>query len=107
MLLTIVTIGIYPLFWYYSVHEEMKRHTGTGIGGPLGLLISFFAGVVTPFITSSEVGQLYSRRGLAAPVSGATGLWNFPGALILVGPFVWFIKTNGALNSYWRSVPGG
>jgi hypothetical protein len=24
--------------------------------------------------------------------------------LILVGPFVWFIQTNNALNDYWRSV---
>ena len=22
---------------------------------------------------------------------------------ILVGPFIWFIKTNDALNDYWRS----
>jgi hypothetical protein len=26
------------------------------------------------------------------------------GWLILVGPLVWLIKTNGALNAYWRSV---
>jgi hypothetical protein len=32
-----------------------------------------------------------------------TGLWYFPGVLILVGPIVWFVKTNGALNDYWRS----
>ena len=37
------------------------------------------------------------------PVSGLTGLWYFPGCLLLVGTFVWFIETNGALNSYWRS----
>jgi hypothetical protein len=24
--------------------------------------------------------------------------------LILVGPLVWFIQTNSALNDYWRSV---
>jgi hypothetical protein len=32
-------------------------------------------------------------------VSGVTGLWLF---LPLVGGLVWFIKTNGALNAYWR-----
>jgi hypothetical protein len=37
------------------------------------------------------------------PVSGATGLWYFPGMFILVGPLVWFVKTNGALNAYWRA----
>ena len=31
--LTIVTLGIYPLYWYYKTHDEMKRHTGQGLGG--------------------------------------------------------------------------
>jgi hypothetical protein len=41
---------------------------------------------------------------MRAPVSGVTGLWYFPGIFLLVGPLIWFIKTNGALNAYWRSV---
>ena len=49
-------------------------------------------------------GNLYERRGQAKPVSAMTGLWVFPGIFIIVGPFVWFVKTNGALNDYWRSV---
>jgi hypothetical protein len=56
-----------------------------------------------PYFTSSEVGQLSTARGREAPVSGVTGLWFIPGFLLLVGPLVWFIKTNGALNAYWRS----
>ena len=104
ILLTIVTLGIYSLYWYYSVHDEMKRHSGQGLGGGLAFVIAFFVGIVSPFITSSEVGNLYRSRGLAAPVSGATGLWSFPGVFILVGPLVWFIKTNGAINRYWRTV---
>ncbi|CCH78970.1 conserved membrane hypothetical protein [Nostocoides japonicum T1-X7] len=104
ILLTLVTFGIYPLYWYFSVHDEMKRHSGQGIGGGLALLITFLGGVVTPFLTSSEIGNLYRSRGLPAPVSGATGLWYFPGAFIVVGPLVWFVKTNGAINNYWRTV---
>jgi hypothetical protein len=104
ILLCVVTFGIYSLVWYYQVHEEMKRHTGHGLGGGLALLLGFFVGIVMPFITASEVGALYTARGLRRPVSGATGLWSFPGAFIIVGPLVWFIKTNGALNSYWRSL---
>jgi hypothetical protein len=46
---------------------------------------------------------MYERAGHKKPVSGATGLWYFPGMFILVGPFIWFIKTNGALNAYWRT----
>ena len=82
----------------------MKRHTGNGLGGGLALVISIFLGFVSPFLTSSEVGGMYERIGRAKPVSGATGLWYLPGFLIVVGPIVWFVKTNGALNAYWRSL---
>ena len=104
ILLTIVTLGIYSLVYYYSVHEEMKRHSGEGLGGVLGLVLAFFIGIVSPFLLSKEVGDLYERQGRVAPVSAVTGLWVFPGILILVGPLVWLIKTNGALNAYWRAL---
>lgn len=102
--LTIVTLGFYSLYWYYQTHEEMKRHTNTGLGGGVALLLAFFVGIVMPFISSSEVGGLYERRGMRAPVSAVTGLW----ALLLgwffgIGLIIWFVKTNGALNEYWRS----
>jgi len=104
ILLYIVTFGIYGIVWYYSTHEEMKRHSGQGLGGVVALLLALFVGIVSPYLSSSEVGGLYTRAGRPAPVTGMTGLWYFPGIFILVGPIVWFVKTNGALNDYWRSV---
>ncbi|MFT4084535.1 MAG: DUF4234 domain-containing protein [Nocardioides sp.] len=103
ILLFIVTLGIYGLYWYYATSEEMKRHSGVGIGGPISLLIAFFIGIVSPFITSNEVGGLYERAGMQPRVSALTALWYFPGMFILVGPIIWFVKTNGALNDYWIS----
>lgn len=103
--LTVITFGIYSIVWFYKVHSEMKNHTGgAGLGGGLAAVLAFFLGFVMPFVTSSEVGNLYHRAGMAAPVSGVTGLWYFPGAFIVIGPLVWFVKTNAAINSYWRSV---
>ncbi len=104
ILLTVVTLGIYSWVWFFQTHSEMKRHSGQGIDGGLALVLAIFVGFVMPFITASEVGNLFERRGQRKPVSGATGLWYLPGSFILVGPLVWFVKTNGALNSYWRSV---
>ena len=104
ILLTIVTLGIYSLYWYYKVHDEMKRHSGNGLGGGVAFILAFFVGIVMPYLTSGEVGALYERRGQEKPVGAGTGLWYFPGIFILVGPIVWFVKTNGALNDYWRSV---
>jgi hypothetical protein len=103
ILLAVVTLGIYTWFWWYKVHEEMKQHTGRGLGGLVALLLAIFIGVVTPFFTSDEVGKLYERTGRPTPVSAHTGLWYFPGNFLVVLPIVWFVKTNGALNDYWRS----
>ena len=104
ILLFFVTLGIWGFVWYYQVHEEMKRHSGEGLGGVLALLIAILFGLVMPFLTSNEVGLLYERRGQERPVSALTGLWFFPGIFILVGPFVWFVQTNNALNAYWESL---
>lgn len=104
ILLIIVTLGIYSLFYYYKTHEEMKQHSGEGLGGVVALILALFVGFVLPYTMSNEVGNLYQRAGREAPVSAATGLWYFPGMLILVGPIIWFVKTNGALNRYWESL---
>jgi uncharacterized protein DUF4234 len=100
ILLSIVTLGIYSLVWYYKTHSELKAHSGEGLGGPVALILALFVGFVMPFFTSSEVGGLYTRRGQVPPVTGKTGLWIL---LPLAGSIVWFVKTNGALNDYWRS----
>jgi hypothetical protein len=82
----------------------MKRHSGEGLGGVLALVIAILFGLVSPFLLSNEVGNLYGRRGQQKPVTALTALWFFPGMLILVGPFIWFIQTNRALNEYWQSL---
>lgn len=81
ILLTVVTFGIYTYVYNYKVHREMQQHSGRGVGGGVALLLTFLAGIAMPFVTPSEVGALYSRRGQPQPVSGWTGLW-------LVGPAI-------------------
>lgn len=103
ILLFFVTFGIWGFVYYFQTHEEMKRHTGEGLGGIIALVIALIFGVVSPFLLSNEVGKLYERRGQTPPVTALTGLWFFPGIFILVGPFIWFVRTNNALNEYWRS----
>ncbi len=71
----------------------------------MALILAILVGVVMPFFTSHEVGGLYERRGEARPVSAVTGLWALLlGWFFFVGLIVWFVKTNAALNQYWRSV---
>ena len=104
MLLFLVTFGFWALVYHFQTHDEMRRHSGRGLGGVVALLVAFFVSFASPFLLSSEVGDLYERSGRSRPVSALTGLWVLPGFLLLVGPIVWFVKTNGALNAYWRSL---
>ena len=103
MLLFVVTFGVWGYVYLFQTHDEMKRHTGDGIGGVVALLLAVFFWMAAPFLLSSEVGRLYERRGKSRPVSALTGLWFFPGVFLLVGPIIWFVLTNRALNAYWRS----
>lgn len=104
ILLFIVTFGIYGYVWWGMVHADMRRHTGTGIDALLAVIIAIFISPVTAFLTCNEVQNMYLARGQEPPVRTTTGLWYFPGSFIIIGPIVWFVKTNAALNDYWRSL---
>ena len=101
ILLSIITLGIYGLYWEYKTFQEMKDHSGQGVGGAVGLVLAIFVGFINPFLMASEVGNLYQRAGEPKPVSGKTGFWIL---LPLLGGLIWLVKTQGALNRYWRSL---
>lgn len=102
ILLFIVTFGIYGLYWAYKTHEEIKQHSHQGIGGVLGLVVALVAGIVSVFVIPAEIRKMYEQDGRDSRISGWTGLWATLGILILIGPIVWFVKVQGALNRYWR-----
>ncbi len=103
ILLSIVTFGIYGLVWVFKSHDEIKRHSGEGVGGWVGLIIYLVIGFVTPFLLPQEIRKMYEKDGQTSPVSGKTGLWVIPGMFIIVGPIIWIVKVQNALNAYWRS----
>ena len=98
----IITLGIYGLYWVYKTQEEMKQHTGEGLGGVLGLVVWIVIGPVSAFVIPSEVGKMYQKDGQTPPFSGWTGLWLFPFGIFIIPAIVWFVKVQGALNSYWE-----
>ncbi len=101
--LSIVTFGIYSLYWQYATFKEMKVFSGRGIGGGLALLFAILLGIVNIFMMPAEVGDLYATDGREPPVSGLTGFWIL---LPLVGAFIWIIKTQGRLNDFWEAHGG-
>ena len=101
ILWAVLTIGIYPIIWTYKTQEEIKRYSGNGVGGVLGLVIYILISPVTFFLVASEVRYMYEDLdGQASPVRGITGLWFL---LPLLGALIWFVKVQGALNRYWES----
>ena len=97
----ILTLGIYGIYWVYKTQEEVRRYSGNGIGGVLGLVIYILISPVTFFIVPSEVRYMYEDLdGGQSPVRGIYGLWIL---LPIAGPIIWFVQVQGALNRYWES----
>ncbi|MGH3062240.1 MAG: DUF4234 domain-containing protein, partial [Gaiellaceae bacterium] len=46
ILLFVVTVSLYGWYWAFKTQEEMKQHTGDGLGGVLGLVIWILIGAV-------------------------------------------------------------
>lgn len=97
ILVGILTCGIYGVYWAYQSHEDVKRHSGEGIGGVAGAVIYALVGVVTLFLLPLEIKQMYERDGRESPVSAATAFW------ILAFGIPWYVKCQAALNDYWAS----
>ena len=100
ILWAILTLGIYTYVWTYKTHAEIKRYSGNGVGGVLGFVIYLLVSPVTFFVVPSEVRFMYDSDGTTPPVRGITGLWVL---LPLLGPLIWFVKVQGALNHYWTT----
>jgi hypothetical protein len=97
----IITLNFYSWYWVYKTQEEVKQHAGDGLGGVLGLVVWIVISAVSAFVIPSEIGKMYQRDGQQTPVTGWTGLWLFPFGFLIIPAFVWFVKVQGALNTYW------
>src|SRR6188508_2743970 len=100
ILMFIITIGIYSLYWVFKTQEEVKNHSGQGVGGVLGLVIYIVLSPVTWFLIPSDVGKMFKADGRPAPFTGWTGLWLL---LPIIGIAVWSNKIQGALTAYGES----
>jgi hypothetical protein len=97
-ILALVTCGIYGLYWMYKNFEELKQHTGEGLGGLVGLLTCFvWAGY---FLLPSEIQKLYQSEGRQAPVEPVLAVWLF---VPIYGYYRYTQEIQGTLNEYWVS----
>ena len=99
ILLYIVSLGIYGFVWTFKTLDEIRRHTGQGVGG-VGALVGANP-IVAVFLVPYEVRKMYELDGRASPVMGTVGWWFL--LVPIAGPFIWFGKVQTALNDYWVS----
>lgn len=105
LLLTIVTCGIYSIYYWYTYTEELNRMTD-GDGEPLQdyivvLLLSIITCGIYKYIWLYKVGNKLVKNGPRYGVSfsedGSTILlWYILGSFIAIGPFmaVYFLTNN-------------
>ncbi len=97
ILLSIVTLGIYGVYWAYVSHDEIKSHADDGVGGVIGAVIYVFVGIITLFLLPIEIQRMYERDGRESPVSAKTAFW------VLLFGIPWYVKCQAALNDYWEA----
>lgn len=101
--LTLITFGIYWLFWYYTINREMadigrsrgSTETGNAPGTSL-LAVTLGAFVVIPAIMSS-FGTWKRLNATEQAVGLPIGLGAVPGFLLtlFIGPVgIWFLQSN-------------
>jgi hypothetical protein len=97
-LLTLVTCGIYGIYWGYVTFEELKQHNGEGMGGGVGALLTWL--LAGYFLVIVEMQKMYQADGRQSPVEPVEGLWIL---VPFAGPFLYMNKVQVALNDYWVS----
>ena len=100
ILLTIVTLGIWPFLWTYRTNEDLKAYNGDGLGGLLGVILYFFVSPVLMFTIPNEIRNAYERDGRESPVTALWGLWVL---LPLIGHIIWYVRVQRSLNDFWVS----
>jgi hypothetical protein len=99
-LLSIITLGIYWWVFCYKTSEEIKLHSGIGVGGAIQLVLAIVAGIVPPFLIANDVKAVREAGGMQSPVSAMTAFWLL---IPIAGIFIYVNKVQGALNEYWVS----
>jgi len=134
LIMGVLTLGLYSIYWYWVTLDEIRPWRGhQGWTGSMILLALVpVVGIVLialPFLIPSYIGDMYSRAGHAAPISGASGLLVLiplvmGGVLVPISIFggpavhlpmmagftllsvlcgiVWVVRVQSSLNRFWE-----
>ena|SRR5690554_886838 len=57
VLFTILTLGIYQLYWYCSFQNQLKKHTGQGFGGGMHLFVTIITLGIYAIVWQYKAGK--------------------------------------------------
>jgi uncharacterized membrane protein len=106
--LTLITLGIYGLYWYYKANEEIRNFTNDETISPVRSLMAFIFGwliIVPPFIaaynTAKHVQQMEERVGVQQQIEPALAVIFLILISIVIGLYV-----QEHLNRVWDKAAG-
>lgn len=106
--LTFITLGIYGLYWYYKINDEIRRFEKDETISPVRSLMALLFGwliIVPPFIavwnTANHMLKMEERTGVQSQISPALAV-----VLLLVISFALGIYVQEHLNRVWDKAAG-
>lgn len=106
--LTFITLGIYGLYWYYKINDEIRRFEKDETISPVRSLMALLFGwiiIVPPFIavwnTANHVLKMQERTGVQSQISPALTV-----VLLLVISLLAGIYVQEHLNRVWDKAAG-
>jgi Domain of unknown function (DUF4234) len=113
--LTLITLGIYGLYWWYQVNREMvdlgKARNAEGLGdNPTTSLLAFFPGglIIVPALISLYNGTQRMKRAqeLTTGTTPSLNGWIIVILVVLGLTLVAYGYMQAELNKAWRALPG-
>jgi hypothetical protein len=105
LLFTILTLGIYAIYYYYCTFEELKNWRGQGWSGGTYLIFALVplvnvVSIAVPWLLPAYIGRMFAEDGQAKPITGLSGCWIF---LPLIGAIILLVSVQNNLNKFWIS----
>jgi hypothetical protein len=110
VLFSVLTLGIYYLFWYYFVNREMcdwgeERKTDIGLSPGVSVVAITLGGfiIVPPFVSLFRTGKRMQLSQRVADVHGGSGLLFFFLSIIPVASILAPAYLQTELNKVWET----
>ena len=96
IIFSIITFGIYHVYWAYQIGKELKGYNESGMGPIFNLISIIIFPIVTFFTMPHDVSTAYGKENTDGRISALTGFWNF---LPIIGWMIWIVKMQDRMNA--------